>query len=175
MKKYIPFAAIVISAFSSFAQNSHSNRMLVRHDTTLLKAAECEWIVKSLTKNNPAVNSEIGKQVPLIILQAIEKGKLKAFDLVTNKPIPATEIFTWKMPADTIPAYDDAGNVKYTVVQQRHSLDHLNRLRVFQDWYFDISTGKFNSVIKRIDLLEEIHSSSSGIFIGYLPLCRIYY
>ena len=175
MKKYIPIAAIIISAFSSFAQNSHSNRILVRHDTTLLKAAECEWIVKSLTKNDPAVNSEIGKPVPLIILQAIEKGKLKAFDLVTNKPIPAKEIFTWKMQTDTISAYDDAGNVKYTVVQQRHSSDHLKQLRVFQDWYFDVSTGKFNSVIKWIELLEEIHSSSSGIFIGYLPLCRIYY
>lgn len=175
MKKYIPIAAIVISAFSSFAQNSHSNRMLVRHDTTLLKAAECEWIVKSLTKNDPAITSEIGKPVPLIILQAIEKGKLKAFDLVTNKPIPAKEIFTWKMAADTISAYDDAGNVKYTVVKQRHSFDHLNRLRVFQDWYFDVLTGKFNSVIKWIELLEEIHSSSASIFIGYLPLCRIYY
>ena len=174
MKEYIPIAAIVITAFSSFAQNSHSNRILVRHDTTLLKAKECEWIVKSLTKNNPTVTSEIGKPVSLIILDAIEKGKLKAFDPVTNKLIPTKEIFKWKMATDTVAVYDDAGIVHYTVVKQPHSLDLLNRVRVFQDWYIDISTGKFNSVIKSIELLEEIHTSSSGIFIGHLPLCRIY-
>ncbi len=174
MKKYIPIAAIAFTAFSSFAQINHSNRRLVRHDTTLLKAQECEWIIKSLTKNDALIPSEIGKPVSLHILQAIEKGKLKAYDPVTNKPIPAKEIFTWKMATDTIPTYDDAGSVKYTVFKQRHSLDHLNRLRIFQDWFIDISTGKFNSVINSIELLEEIHSSTSGMFIGYLSLCRIY-
>ena len=42
MKKYIPTIALVICAFSAFAQNSNSNSILVRHDTTLLKAAIVE-------------------------------------------------------------------------------------------------------------------------------------
>ena len=80
MKKHIPTIALIICAFSSFAQTNNSNSILIRHDTTLLKAEECEWIIKSLAKNNPALTSEIGKPVTLIILEAIEKGKLKAID-----------------------------------------------------------------------------------------------
>ena len=175
MKKYITFIALVICTFSSFSQNGNSNTILVRHDTTLLKASECEWIIKSLTKNNPELTSEIGKPVPLIILHAIAKGKLKAIDLETNKQIPGKQIYTWHLAADTIPVYNDAGNATYKVIQRQHSSDNIPIIRIYQDWYFDVSTGKFQSVIKWIELMEEVHTNSSGIFIGYISLCRIYY
>jgi hypothetical protein len=112
MKKYIPTIALIICALSTVAQNNNTGSILVRHDTTLLKADECEWIIKSLIKNDPALTSEIGKEVSLIIMQAIEKGKLKAIDPETNKPIPAKEIFTWKMATDTALIYDTDGNGK---------------------------------------------------------------
>ncbi len=175
MKKYITLIALVICTFSSFSQNGNSNTILVRHDTTLLKASECEWIIKSLTKNNPELTSEIGKPVPLIILQAIAKGKLKAIDPETNKQIPGKQIYTWHLTADTIPVYNDAGNATYKVIQRQHSSDNIPIIRIYQDWYFDVSTGKFQSVIKWIELMEEVHTNSSGIFIGYISLCRIYY
>lgn len=148
--------------------------MLVRHDTTTLRAMECEWIIKSLIKNAPSVTTDIGKTIPQLILQTIEKGKLKAVDLLTGKAIPAKEIYTWHMPVDTIVQYDDAGNTKYMAVQQRRTADNITQIRIFQDWYFDVSSGKLDSRIKWIELLEEIHTSS-GIFIGYMPFCRIYY
>lgn len=174
MKKYIPAIALIICALSTVAQ-TNTNSILVRHDTTLLKADECEWIVKSLVKNDPALTSQIGKEVSLIIMQAIEKGKLKAIDPETNKPIPAKEIFTWKMSADTIPVYDNEGNIiRDQVVKRMHSSDHLNQLRIYQDWYFDVSTGKFNGVIKWIELMEDI-SNSQGIYLGKVALCRVYY
>ncbi len=173
MKKNILTLLLAAITCGCFAQN---NNMLVRHDSTLLKAAECEWLIKSLTKNDPALTSEIGKPVSLIILESIKKGKLKAIDPETNKPIPAKEIFTWKMTADTLPEYNDEGNIiRYMVIKREHSSDNINQIRIYQDWYFDIATGKFVSVIKWIELLEEIYTPSAGIFIGYAALCRIYY
>jgi hypothetical protein len=176
MKKYSATLAFIIIVAGSFAQKSNSNSILVRHDTTTLKAAECEWIIRSLEKNDPGLTTEIGKSVSLIILQAIEKGKLKAIDRETNKPIPGKEIFTWQMPVDTVPQFNVSGDlVKYMVIKTTRSSDDIRQVRVFQDWYFDISTGKLRAVIKWIELLEEIHTSYSGLFIGYKPLCRIYY
>ena len=148
--------------------------MLVRHDTTLLKASECEWIIKSLAKNDPALTTEIGKSVPLVLLQAIEKGKLRAIDRETNKRIPGKEIYTWNMSTDTVAQYDDKGIARLTVVQQTRSSSSIPLIRVYQDWFLDITTGKFRSTIKWIELMEEIHSYS-GMFIGYRPLCRIFY
>ena len=83
MKKYIITFAMLIAAFSSFAQ-ANTNSILVRHDTVLLKAGECEWIIKSLVRNDPSLTSEIAKPVTQVILEAIEKGKLKAIDPETR-------------------------------------------------------------------------------------------
>ena len=175
MKRYITIIALFLCTLSSFSQNGNSNGILVRHDTTLLKAEECEWIIKSLVKNNPELTSEIGKSVPQIILQAIEKGKLKAIDAETNKQITGKQIYTWRIATDTILVYDDAGKETYKAVQRQRNPDDIPLIRIYQDWYFNVSTGKLQSVIKWIELMEEVHSNSTGIFIGYTPLCRIYY
>ena len=175
MKKLIATITLSIFIFKGHAQSSNSNSILVRHDTTLLNADECEWVIKSLVKNDPTLTSEIGKPLPLMILQAIEKGKLKAIDPETNKPIPAKEIFTWQMPSDTIPEYDNEGNLKgYIAMKHRHSVYNINQVRVYQDWYFDVSTGKFHAVIKWIELRESIRTMQ-GFLIGTTALCRIYY
>ena len=166
---------MVISAFSAIAQSSNSNSILIRHDTTLLKADECEWIIRSLVKNDLKLTPELGKPLSLFLLGAIEKGKLKAFDGFTNEPIPAKKIMTWKMPADSVMTFDDNGNAsKIVIVQRERMSDQLNRVRIFQDWYLDIATGKFHSEIKWVELMEEVHSSI-GDMLGYSVLCRIYY
>ena len=174
MKKYITTLIFSIIFFNSFAQSVNSNVIIVRRDTTVLKSTECEWIIKSLTKNNTGLTAEKDNPLPALILQAIEKDKLKAIDRETNKPIPGKEIYTWHMAVDTIAVFDDAGNIKYNVNQRRHNPDNISRIRICQDWYFDKSTGKFQPVINWIELLEEIHTSS-GFFVGHKPLCRIYY
>jgi len=175
MKKYSLIPALIICSLGVFAQHNQTNSMLVRHDTTLLNAEECEWVVKSLFRNDPSLTAQIGKPVPLIILQAIEKGRLKAIDPETNKPIPAKEIFTWKMNADTIPVYDNEGEItKYQAVKRKHSPDDFKQLKIFQDWYFDASTGKFHAQIKWIELMRDV-STSLGVYLGKVALCRIYY
>jgi hypothetical protein len=169
MKKIISTSALVFFVFSSFAQSDHLNEILVRHDTTTLKAEECKWIIKPLSKTG-----ETGKPVPLVILQAIYKGKLRAVDPLTGIQIPSKEIFTWGMAADTVADSDEAGNMKYKIIQAKHNPDDIPLIRIYQDWYLDISTGKFRSVIKWIELLEDV-KSVSGYFIGHRPLYRIYY
>ena len=172
MKKFITGLWITTFSFGCFAQ---SNSILLRHDTTQLKALECEWVIKALIKIDPSLISEIGKSVPLIILQAIERGKLKATDPLTNKIIPAKEIFTWKMPRDTMMVADANGNyTKQEVIQRKINSDDITQLRIFQDWYFDIKTAKIQSQIKWIDLLIDVHSSS-GFLLGQKNLCRIFY
>ena len=167
MKKITTTSALVLFVFGSFAQNV--NEILVRHDTTTLKAEECEWVIKPLSKNG-----ETGKTVPLVILQAINNGKLKAIDPVTNLPIPSKEIFTWGMPADTVAAIDVTGNMKYKIIRAKHDPDNIPVIRIYQDWYIDASTGKLHPVVKWIELIENV-KSVSGYFIGHRPFCRIYY
>ncbi len=174
MRKITITLVFIITAFSSFAQTSQSNTLLVRHDTTVLQSDECEWIIKSLLMNTPALTSEIGKSVPQIILEAIVKGKIKAIDVETNQPIPATKIFTWRIATDTVLTFDEAGNEKLSVVQHLRNADKITRMKVYHDWYFDLTTKKFLSVIKWIELMEEV-TTHSGDFIGYMALCRIYY
>jgi hypothetical protein len=50
MKKVTTTSALILFVFTSFAQKDPSNNKLVRHDTTLLKAEECEWIIKPLQR-----------------------------------------------------------------------------------------------------------------------------
>lgn len=175
MKRTTTTLAFMISIFSSFAQHISPGTVLVRHDTTVLKAEECEWIIKSLTKNDPALAGEFGKSIPMVLLQAIHTGKLKAFDWATNKAIPSAEIYTWQRPVDTVAVYNDQGEVvKYTALPYKRRSEGIHLLRIYQDWYFDLSSAMFLSVINWIELLEEVHSSS-GLLIGSRPVCRIYY
>lgn len=174
MRKLPIILSLVITCFSSFAQTSPSNKLLVKHDTAVLVASECEWIIKSLLTNTPAQTAEIGKSVPQVILEAIGKGKIKAIDAETNQPIPATEIFTWRIGTDTVLTFDEAGNEKYKVIQRIRDADRISRIKIYQDWYFDLTTKKLQSTIKWIELMEEVHTPT-GNFIGYMALCRIYY
>ena len=172
MNKYFIILLLSIFGYHSFAQ---TNLLLIRHDTTLLKATECKWIIKSLDKDDHLIKSQIGKSIPLIILQEIEKGNVKAFDVETNKPIPSKEIFTWKMGKDSMLVNDSTGdNNKLVVIQNKLNTDNISGVRIFHDWYFNPLTGNIQSTIKWIELIEDL-TTSSGIFIGYKPFCKIYY
>jgi len=174
MKKFASTFIIANIFFNSFAQNIDPSVVLVHRDTTVLFSSECEWVIKSITKKYTDFPAETNSPLPAIILKAIEKNELKAIDQETNKLIHGKEIYTWRTATDTISAYDDAGNIKYNIVQRRHKPENISRIRICQDWYFNKSTGKFQSSINWIELLEEIHSSS-GFSIGHKPLCRINY
>ena len=173
MKRYLITMLIVMAGNFCPAQ---SNSLLVRHDTTLLKAAECEWIIKSLSKNGTALTTPIGKSVPEIILAAIKKGMVKAIDPETEKPIPAKEIFTWKMSEDSTMVYDEKAPGQNKIVMVKHTLNagSISQIRIFQDWYLNTSTGALSNKVRWIELLTEV-ITSSGIFLGYRVFCKITY
>ncbi len=108
-------------------------------------------------------------------LLAIKKGKLKATDAYSGKPIPASKIFTWDMPADTVAVYDNNREVtSYKVVVHEIDPEKISQIRIQQDWYLDRTGGKVFSRIKWIELLMEVQSPG-GEWLGYKPFCRIYY
>jgi len=149
--------------------------VLVKHDTVILQATDCEWIIRTLVNNDSLSGHETGKSIPLVILEAIRGGRLKAIDPQTSQPIPANEIFTWRMPIDTVSRLDTSGNfVKYTAVQAERNAADFTRLRICQDWYFDPATATLQPLVKWIELIVEIRSSS-GFFTGHMPFCRIYH
>jgi hypothetical protein len=166
--------ALLIPAMSIVAQNNITTIRLVKQDTVLLNAVDCNWIISTFSTNQTAPVSAKGKSAPQLILEAVKNGKLKAFDPQSNSPIPASEIFKWKMGKDMVAEYDDAGGVKYHAVQQLHKSKNITRIRIIQNWYFDLTTKKLNSTIQWIELLEEIYTAT-GNMIGFAPLCKIYY
>jgi hypothetical protein len=71
--------------------------------------------------------------------------------------------------------YDNNGNTTYKAIQRLRSAADTKQIRVYQDWYFNVATGKLTSQIKWIELMEEVRSASTGIILGNTVLCRIYY
>lgn len=176
MKKYLlPFFFVVI-ALDSYAQKTNTATVLMRQETITLKAADCAWLVKSISKNSTSSSS--GNSIPEFFLKAIEQGKLKAFDSWTDEPIPAKEIYTWRMPIDTLDASSD-GVFKYEVLQHKRTGDSIKQIRVCQDWYFDGKENKLFSIIKWIEFIEpdpnHIYRRKSDFEVDLIPFCRIYY
>ena len=83
---------------------------------------------------------------------------------------------TWKMSSDSmmVPDEKDPDRTKIVVVKHQIKPSYISQIRIFQDWYFDVSAGKFHSEIKCIDLVREIYSPM-GELLGYALYCRIYY
>jgi hypothetical protein len=152
MKLILSFILMVFA--SGVLAQSNSNAILTRRDT---------------------IRMEADKIIAESMLQAIDQGKLKAVDCVTNEPIPASQVYTWRMATDTVMRYDTATDTaKMEIVRQQRKATAITQIKVQQDWYLDAKSGKLSSRINWVELLEEI-SSFSGDFIGYRSFCRIYY
>mgnify|MGYP001627588603 CR=1 FL=1 len=169
MRIFILLFAILCFMGSSSAQTKKSTAQFVKQDTLLLRADECKWIIK------PLGTTATGESVPQLLLTAIEKGTIKAVDVETNQPIPAKEIFTWRIERVTEQLVDSAGNVVQTnILQPLRTADHVTGIKVCQGWYFDHTTKKFHSVVQWIELVEEARTVA-GDLIGDKSFCRIYY
>lgn len=168
MRKIFTATAMIFFVFSISAQNKLSDEKFLCHDTTLLKADECLWLVNnSGTKN---------KSVSLAILEAIQAGKLKAYDPQTNKSIPGNNIFTWRQPTDTTMVWDPEKNKDVIkLIQNKIDPEHITRMRVYHDWYLNTTTGKLESTVKMFELMGEVRIPSSGDLIGYQTLFSIRY
>ena len=170
MKKAAATLLLATIVFNCCAQNSS---VFVRHDTTLLKADECEWVIKAQPGNDPSMTAFAGKTVAVVMLEAIEKGLLKAMDPIRDEAIPAKDIFTWKMPVDSMLKADpNGGEPKVIAVQRRLDPSTVTRIRIFQDWQFDAVTAKLKAEIRQVELVQDVYTSM-GTFIGFRVFCRI--
>ncbi len=169
MKSFLLLIAFTSIGFSSFGQTKKTTAQFVKQDTILLQADECDWIIK------PLATTEKEASIPQLLLTAIENGSIKAVDVQTNQPIPAKDIYKWRLDTVREQVLDDAGNVvQYNILQPLRTADHVTKINVCQRWYFDRTTKKFHAVILWIELLEQVYSPG-GDSRGFQPFCRIYY
>ncbi len=111
-----------------------------------------------------------------LIYQDVLKGRIKAIDIETNKPISVKKFLTWQMPADTMAVYDinDPSKItEYRIVQAERSSGEFSRLRVKQDLYFDFKKERLYSVIRSIIIMMPVRFYDGSIR-GYASYCRIY-
>lgn len=155
---------IVLIAFI-FIGSAQRNSAFLRHDTTVLKASECNWLLPTNLKNDSA------HTVSEWLIHSIQNGKILAIDNETGKKIPATEILL-SMSRDTI-AVSNGMVDTFIVERQKIEPSKISKIKIYQDWYLDES-GKIFSRILSIDLMIEV-SNPMGEFIGYKPFCRINY
>ena len=172
MPKYFVTLLVMVFCCHCSAQNF---TILIREDTTLLSAENSDWIIKSKDLSYRANSINNDKSIPLLLVEAITRGNLKAFDIMTNKPIPSNEFLIWNRPKDSKMISNKSGNgYKMVTVQQKLDIEKISKIRICTVWYINTINGKMYSKIKWAELLEDVYTSS-GVNIGVKGLCRIYY
>ena len=164
MKKIILMGVSGLIFFNSSGQD---NMLFLRHDTILLNAREAVWLIKE-----KAV-ADTGKSVPALILDAITTGRIKARDPQTMETIPAEKILTWRQPTDTMMVWDEKKQDHVIkVIQYLIRPGDIPGIRVYHDWFLDISSGKIHQVIRSVELMQEIRTTQ-GILRGYIVFCKL--
>lgn len=166
MKKIATAIAFTFLISPAFTQ---TNIVFIRHDNTVMNASDANWLIPPASIPNSA------RTVTDWFLQSIYKGKIKAVDPDDSKPIPGGQIYSWRMPSDTVAVYDDnLETTKYQVIKGVIDPQKIDRIRIRQDWYLNTTSGKIYSRIRCIELMIKIYSST-GLELGYRPFCRIDY
>jgi hypothetical protein len=167
MKKAILFALIIVIASAGIAQQT-----FIRHDTIVLKPINSKWELPQPVQLS-STKKVTSKSLPAAILDAINKGSIKAFDPYTNKRIPATAIYSWHLNNDTLQSMDANGTISLIVAINTHQPDHIKEIRIYQDWFFNAASGKLQAITKQLELMEEIYAST-GDLMGQQVFCRIH-
>ncbi len=167
MKKATLIALIIVIASAGIAQQT-----FIRHDTIVLKPNNSNWEISQQIPLSSTKRATT-KSLPATLLEAINKGAMKAFDPYTNKRIPAKEIYSWHLNNDTLQSMDANGTISLIVAINTHQPDHIKEIRVYQDWFFNEASGKLQSITKQLELMEEIYATT-GDLMGQQVLCRIH-
>ncbi len=145
-------------------------------DVVLLNTDEVDY---SFSREHPSpfdsVLTVYRTDIGSLIYQDVLKGRIKAIDIETNKPISVKKFLTWQMPADTMAVYDinDPSKItEYRVVQAERSSGEFRRLRIKQDLYFDFKNERLYSVIRSVIIIMAVKNYDGSIR-GYMPYCRL--
>jgi len=159
-------------------QPGDNKKIVLNKDLVLINT--CNILYQFINGQNSSPDSILSIGSHFIIQQILEdisSGKIKAYDPQSGKLIPAKKITTWRMGKDSIsvPVFDSNGNIKGSMaISRERNPNSLSQIRVQQEWYFDFKNEKLYSRIKWVELLEEIYTST-GIDLGTVSFCRIYY
>lgn len=165
MKQFVVLVLLV--AVFACGGHAQSKTYFLKQDTITLTSQNSNWLVP------PEVSAK-SKTMGAYLIDAIQRGKLKATDPETGQPIPAKDILSWKMQKDTVPQFDAEGNVStYAVYQAIVDPEKITRIKVIQNWYLDAATGKLVSKPAYMLLYLE-KDLPSGITV-LVSFCRIDY
>ncbi|MEJ8817851.1 type IX secretion system ring protein PorN/GldN [Lacibacter sp. H407] len=115
-----------------------------------------------------------------IILKAIRDREVTAFDAslddrFTTPLTPDKVMQSFSGGVDTVPVYDMQGNIeKYEVRTREFDPDSIYQFRIKEEWVFDKESSRMFVRILGICPIKPQYTSS-GVFVGMIPLFWIYY
>ncbi len=115
-----------------------------------------------------------------IILKAIRDREITAFDAslddrFTTPLTPDKVMQSFSGGVDTVPVYDMQGNIeKYEVRTREFDPDSIYQFRIKEEWVFDKESSRMFVRILGICPVKPQYTSS-GVFVGMIPLFWIYY
>lgn len=146
-------------------------------DVVLLNTNEIDY---DFNRQTPSVYDSVltvyRTDIGSLIYQDLLKGRLRAFDIETNKLIPVKKLLTIGMPADTAAVYDinDPSKVtEYRVLQAERSSTDFCRIRIKQELYFDFKNERLYSVVKSVTLMQAFYLPDGITFRGVAPFCGL--
>ena len=117
-----------------------------------------------------------------IILKAIRDREITAFDPMgglddrfTTPLTPQAVMEAFSGGVDTVPVYDMQGNIeRYEVRTREVDPDSIYQFRIKEEWVFDKESSRMFVRILGICPIKPQYTSS-GVFVGMVPLFWIYY
>lgn len=115
-----------------------------------------------------------------ILLDAVKKGKVKAYSTVNDRFTSAlTKDQVMEMlqgRTDTTPVTDAVtGEVTWRITHNTFNPDVVTKFRLKEDWVFDRNLGRRVVRIRGIAPLIDKYSQETGQFIGSAPMFWIFY
>lgn len=137
----------------------------IQYDVTIkTPESDLEWWVQNL---------EGPKREKLVqaIINSANAGKLKIYDVMTNKQIPVSELKERSVRNELItlqrsyPPYENYDSI----VKRELQLSDISRLRFLEEWYMNEETGAITKKVLAICPLVESYTET-GELRGYNPL-----
>lgn len=171
--KYMFLVLLALQASPELmAQLDH--RYFLKEDTVVLNESQYTWLLTGSSLYKNVKRDSAVQTVPQLLFSLASRKKIIFYDALTGQPVPAREIYTWQMPADTIKAIWAGENERFTVVQQTLNTPSFTSMRICQRLYLNTETGEMSATIQWAELLLNIYASE-GSFIGVRPYFRIKY
>ncbi|MBL0336763.1 MAG: hypothetical protein IPP73_16005 [Chitinophagaceae bacterium] len=171
--KYLFFFISGLSAsLALVAQPDH--RFFLKEDTIVLNAGQITWLLQFSPGNENNSKDSAGQTVPQLLFNLASQQKIVFYDAISGQPVPAGEIYTWQMPADTTETKLAGANKEFTLVRQKLNTGSFTSMRICQRLYLNTETGEISSTIKWVELLRNVYAVE-GSFIGVRPYYRILY